>query len=1055
MHSQHHASNVARPLVPPTLALPPTRALPLALALLAACGGSAPPSEPAQDNVGEVIPDPEGVDTTGFLIDPHFGGQASSIAIQSITWGRLVDVYEVQPSGERVLRHGDFLIGDQILAGNGYQLEEHALTQRTHLLVHHPIGSEEYSAVLEELEQGLKLVQEGTMVPRNAALSLRFSDLLDSASIRADTVRLMVGEPNGQPFTARILADPNHGGTVALVAGEEERFYTTRVLIDPTVSEVDLLDGSAGGVSGANGEGFPEGTTHDRSNMAIRIPSRADPIGGLFDVLRNLVGNGLNPEASGGQIDQADVTLPDVRRFRAGGRTELTGDPNNGFLTDLRPPQVIGSQRVRVNAVRATGETGTFRVDYRFENGDCALAPRVGDLLEAGSQVAEFLGAESLDGQDVRGALVRSFGATDLTEVEGLQALVVTPFDGLDGQIPACFVTVTPPAAEFPLRRVDPNVSVVVRFSEPMDSISLNGLEGLVMTRTPGEPTPTDIVVADVQQAPDLRTYTWRPRLPLSHLAGEAEQYTLRMDLSDEPPGDLAGNPLSVPLPQIQLELNPDAPTDLNGGWVLRFNSLDEDGNGFAELRGQFLKQEGRIIPRPVSRFSVRADRHSSIVEVMQTLPHSIFASPHDNGVFEPLTHLGSRTMSLWRYADLGMALQDESLFNVDVEGISWIPKRGSVVADNYDEFSMSLSHGSRLPDEGADLVNSAIWAPDSGLVTSSFDDNSLSDPENEPMVVHDRHDGYFIDPVELFVSEGGDTMMPFPMNRSGDAGDHRTYTWRDTAIVATGGAESLGLPIGGQVNSTEVAEEEVGTVAPAGFVPSIGLPLLMDWRTWPNSSGGHNEFDVRLGGFPTSFGFDLPANFRIHSTGGVSLDGDVELVNPSTASAPKGGFHTVPAIATPGTPSPAADSLFYTGQLDLVVRVSRAHTLWFDTGGSATLLEPVTVPLPDSQPVGTEIEFDFRAAEAVFGEPAWDAHALDAYGDRPVVGTAGGTYGDPSFKNIGVTFLDEEARVWSEDRDRVRGGRWLQARLSFLNNIATGDSPELRAVGFAYDIDG
>ena len=74
---------------------------------------------------------------------------------------------------------------------------------------------------------------------------------------------------------------------------------------------------------------------------------------------------------------------------------------------------------------------------------------------------------------------------------------------------------------------------------------------------------------------------------------------------------------------------------------------------------------------------------------------------------------------------------------------------------------------------------------------------------------------------------------------------DYVYYTWRDTALTAVGGPGGEGVDIGilGQLG----LPSQPGLFA-KDEVPSIGLPLLMEFRTYPDSMAfGLNGFKVNL----------------------------------------------------------------------------------------------------------------------------------------------------------------------------------------------------------------
>ena len=132
----------------------------------------------------------------------------------------------------------------------------------------------------------------------------------------------------------------------------------------------------------------------------------------------------------------------------------------------------------------------------------------------------------------------------------------------------------------------------------------------------------------------------------------------------------------------------------------------------------------------------------------------------------------------------------------------------------------------------------------------------------------------------------------------------------------------------------------------------------------------------------------------------------------------------------------------FYIGQLDTVVRVSRAHTVWLDAGlGIAPEWKgPVLEPSTAGQPSGTDVLLDFRSATGFTGGLASDpfnASKFDVYGDAQL----------PTANPFTPTSLSD----WSSDIGVGDGKRYLQVRLTFVNNIATGLSPELTGLALPF----
>jgi hypothetical protein len=463
----------------------------------------------------------------------------------------------------------------------------------------------------------------------------------------------------------------------------------------------------------------------------------------------------------------------------------------------------------------------------------------------------------------------------------------------------------------------------------------------------------------------------------------------------------------------------------------MRFDSPDElEPIGVPDLRGQTTYQfaRGIIRPREVLFASRSVDKSNPLVSVMPS-----FAP----GVVTPLSPLGSRLQTVWRYADLGWSIRDETKYNLDVIGLSWSPARGQVSSDFFEQFEILVAHSTKLPDEQPKApITGGMKYPFSGLWENPipFERNVLDVPDSRPVLLHQRALGYRVDPSDIGVSSTGLPIMPWPINRSG--GPLVSFTWRDTATIARGGDFGAGVPLDAEVGPPTNLENAIGTFAGAGSVPTAGLPLLMEFRCFPSDSGiGLNPLAINL-----ATNASAAPNFRAYSTGGFDIRGQRVTKNPDFELVPTGGFN--PNSRPPGRPTArTADNSLYVGELDFVIRVSRSHTIWIDTHSTRTrFTEPVVEPPANARPPGTEILIDFRGADGFVGaeERPFNARQLTAYGE-PNAGTIEFHRGDPT---------------WKRDITALDGARFVQLRFTFVNNLDGGLVAELSAVGVAYEIE-
>ena len=229
------------------------------------------------------------------------------------------------------------------------------------------------------------------------------------------------------------------------------------------------------------------------------------------------------------------------------------------------------------------------------------------------------------------------------------------------------------------------------------------------------------------------------------------------------------------------------------------------------------------------------------------------------------------------------------------------------------------------------------------------------------------------------------------------------------------------------------------------GQVPTIGLPLLAEFRTWPDSGAlGLNRLKITIA-------INSSANpyFRTFSTGGLLNGGGVKLVDPDLEPVGTGGVNPFT-----GQPTAPRDNAFYIGQADFVVRVSRAHTVWFDTGVAQAFGPAVVEPAPQFQPAGTQVALAFRGADAISAQvpSIWETTQwIDPYGDSfdaaQIVKLAGSGAPDESFT---VSFLNGDPG-WKSDPSELDGARFLQARITMISNAETGLTPSLTGLGIGF----
>lgn len=983
-----------------------------------------------------------------YLPTAHQGGNANDLGITGLEWGRLIDVFDTtgDPQNPISLVFQDLLV-DHLITESTLEFEFTAnpVSGKEFVIVGHPRESGEFLSVLNELLDNQPVPAKGlgpnvlppfTAVSRNAAVVINFNDLIDPATITAQNIKLEAGDPPNLPFEARIVPSKTHG---ALIDGT---FYTTRVIVDFTISSIDALDNPDLAV---NALGLPAAQLVNAPNAALRIPTKTGA--GQFTVLANLSGRPLN-FASAGPSDPGSPTLDVVRSFRSQGKTEVTGDVNNGFLPDGIPPSVLGTQGV---FAQQNVPSDLALMDVTFLTPACVMPLRVGDVLEFNSFIFQVVTPGQLAGNVVVDSRVVAL-VGDLAQFGPSFGLFKTTWDPALGAPPECFVRFDPQPGTSPATGVSTTATVVAEFSEPMDPSLVQALETFRVAYDvpPVADNPMYAnVVGRILPAADLKSFVFAPSLPLRHTNGATETYFVQITADDTATGlvegvtDLAGNPLDFGLPPASFTIDADEPTQSTGGYALRFIDPlgDEDGNGKPDIRGQFVIDPRQVVkPRSFQRFSVLIDDNQPLISLMtKTI----------GKVQTPLSDKGSKTQLVWRYIDMGFSLLDDLFHNLDLEGTNWASFDASVASDSFTNFSMSMTHASVFPDETLDpgLLPEYRF---SGLTLTFV--NNLLDPSNIlQTTMAAKEGGYAISASDSFPAPQNSQVLlvPWPINRNVPLNQFNYWTWRDTGLIQ----------VAGHTTGAGVDPERIGLAGITGLigfynatkVPTIGLPMLTEYRTYPDIGA------FALNGFKTSFAINSSYRpcFRAFSTGGVPAGQPPVTIDPDNEPLAQGGYTPL------GAKTGGIDNTVYWGQADFVVRVSRFHTVWYDSTDADSQYAPVVIePAASEFPSGATVSVAFRAASAlavtlgVSTPPEWtDATAIDPYGDAynqeqlDLLTDAPG-----SLKPFTVVYFPTPTdKSWKDSAPELNGARYLQMRVTMTANAESGLTPEVSAIGVAY----
>jgi hypothetical protein len=349
------------------------------------------------------------------------------------------------------------------------------------------------------------------------------------------------------------------------------------------------------------------------------------------------------------------------------------------------------------------------------------------------------------------------------------------------------------------------------------------------------------------------------------------------------------------------------------------------------------------------------------------------------------------------------------------------------------------------------------------------YDNNFLSSLSDPQKVLHFRSGGYTVNPGEIFTTNNGLKLLPFPLNRKAQPGQFKYYTWRDTSIQERAGPDGFGAnPMSYYVATGEpvpITGDCAGAMVPPTPNPfyspmnlqTAALSLLVEFRCFADDGAvGINRFDTS-----SAAGGGAPF-FRAHSTGGKDSTFKTVIVDPDLETRANGGFDPG-STPNPGAPTPGLDDVFYIGSVDFVTRVSRGFSVFFPAVDPSSGLNfpspnyfPITIEPPvEKQPLGTDVQASFRGATTINNaEAQFDAEELDLYGDHyqeiPSLCDGSITHNPGNEFNTQIAFLDGD-QGWFDDASAIDGATYYQIRLTFIANGSTGLVPEVSAVALTW----
>jgi hypothetical protein len=1029
---------------------------------------------------------------------------AKGLFLESIEWGRLVDVYDINGN----LVEEDVLVNHKITSSSEVKLIANAVTQRESLFIQFPKGSAEFDTRFFAYRDDLVPVERRDvngeltydMVARNAVVRLNFNLPVDPVSVDASSVQVFQGlSSSDTPQFSSIIVAKNGSST--------NTAYLGSILIDPTVSRIDAAEEELP----ANVIGFGESLGSNDYNMVIHIPTEIDLVNGVSSVLSTL--DGVYGPGRRDTSEPVKIIGLDNYMLLAAMRTGNRLDVDGGFMRDSIRPSLLGVQETTILSHAFNGSD--IDVTYAVDALACRdLMPKIGDVFEVvdtNSDVNVWAVVAVPDSVPP----FYSVRCVNSDYDSSLFAAVVpgtlsTRYSAVDSAIQACYLRIEPsPTTSLPVGGIPENARVEVRFDEPIDASTMRSTSTFVIIQPDDRlnPDPQDLKESqtawyrqidnsesvsdfiDRQRGYDYRTDTNGVATAEAEYGGRVlfgqviaadsnrafsitpaagwkelnlgdgfDEYVVALRGGLDGIKDMAGNSVQLTSfvagnndQDIQLEIEHSAlPPEETRYFSLLCNSLDEDSDGNVEWAGQVNQVDfnGQLTGRMPSRFTRPADNTQGSLSL-----HLVGDVANQGAVSDPLNFAGAVVMNVYRPEDFGFGYENVSEFNYTVEGFSWSPFGGVVYDENYNKISLSLSHSVTMPDEFYSTIPPApIW-PFSGMLTTSFNENVLGFTADGTSGIDEKtvfSSPYFPRDISKY-QLGGIEYMPWP-------GFTDNFVWRDTSFdqAYLGGTDlSAGAPTDNYITILGEWDPAFGRRYGGGFIPTVALPLQCRFRTYPQMDAiSLNTFSTSLMMSPANTPPKLPM-FRIYSAGGQDLSGNWHRVQPDQAGQsggiPVGGWRNGTATAESG------DDLVYWAAVDFSLEVSRMHSHWFAVGGilgSGDIVGDVVVePTAENQPTGTSLVIEYRGSQSVTANanPLENSTPLN---DASVeLGDSGLLPFDHYGDFVGGTGSVSTPSAWTTDIHDLEDNDYgfVQIRVSFMADPDTSSRPTLDGLGIAW----
>jgi hypothetical protein len=1029
---------------------------------------------------------------------------AKGLFLESIEWGRIVDVYDV--GGDLV--EEDVLVDHLATSSSVISLSANAVTQKESLFIQFPEASAEFSTLLLDLKTNLQTISRRDvlgeltydMSARNAAVRLNFNLAIDPGSVDSSSVQVFHGSSKDDlaQFPVRYVVKNNSSTNTSHKGG---------ILVDPTVSQSEAAEEQLP----ANVIGFGQSSDLNDYNLVIYIPTRIDLVNGVYSVLSTVDG-AFGPSRKN---DSEPVQITGLENYMllAALRTGNYLDSFKGFMRDAIRPSLLGIKNSTITSHAVSGSN--IDVVYSIDAVNCqGLAPKIGDVFEVVDNlgknnvwtvvsiidpVAPFYNVRCVNSDYSSGSQYSPVVAGRLS----------TRYSAVDSNIQACYLDIIPnPVASLPVGGILDDATVLVHFDEAIDPATMLSMSTFVIVQPDDllSPDPQNIKeteaawyrqvdasesVADFierQRGYDYRVTTAGPASPDSEYGGRIlfgqvissdsnrtfsitpvsgwqdldttdafDEYVVALRDGVNGIKDMSGNQIKMTSfvagndgQNIQLSILHQNPQNARY-FSLLFGAVDEDGDGNAEWAGQVNATDfpGKHTGRPPSRFTVAADNS----QLALANAGGNGSAADGTAPSEPLIFAGAVVMNVYRPEDFGFGYEDVTEFNYSIEGLSWSPLDGLVYDENYNEISLALSHSFSMPDNMFVTPPVTVVWPQSGMLTSSFNDNVLGFTANGQSGIDELNmfsSAYYVRAIDKYRVNGIE-YLPWPDFTS-------QFVWRDTAFDQAyhgGRGASAGAPTDNYITMLGQWDPIAKRYAP-GSIPTVALPLQCRFRTYPQVDAlSLNAFRTTLMMNPAATTPKLPM-FRIYSAGGQDATGTWQRVQPDQAGEsggiPIGGYRNGLPTAEVG------DDLVYWAAADFSVEVSRMHSHWFDISGplnTGTINGVLIEPAAEDQPTGTSVEIEYRGSLAVAAgnNPFENKTPLNDASVRLGVTGSGGNAFDHYGDFVALVGTVATPSAWTTDITELEGQGYsfIQVRVSFMSNADLDLRPTLDGLGIVW----